>query len=141
MTATLKTAEKAGRKGLLGRKVGMTQIFDASGAVVQTWRPGHWASWMYTVGAATFDAASGVTDFQFDAGGFQGSRGEDAGEDTYIENVFEELDAPSEWFFNTTTRKLYLFWNASAGTPPPASRGSRGRGSRRTLSEPFFRPA
>ena len=34
MTATLKTAEKAGRKGLLGRKVGMTQIFDASGAVV-----------------------------------------------------------------------------------------------------------
>ena len=34
MTATLKTAEKAGRKGLLGRKVGMTQIFDANGAVV-----------------------------------------------------------------------------------------------------------
>jgi large subunit ribosomal protein L3 len=34
MTATLKAAEKAGRKGLLGRKVGMTQIFDANGAVV-----------------------------------------------------------------------------------------------------------
>jgi large subunit ribosomal protein L3 len=27
-------AERAGRKGLLGRKVGMTQIFDANGAVV-----------------------------------------------------------------------------------------------------------
>jgi len=27
-------AERAGRKGLLGRKVGMTQIFDADGAVV-----------------------------------------------------------------------------------------------------------
>ena len=27
--------DKAGRKGLLGRKVGMTQIFDATGAVVR----------------------------------------------------------------------------------------------------------
>jgi large subunit ribosomal protein L3 len=34
MTATLKAPEKAGRKGLLGRKVGMTQIFDADGKVV-----------------------------------------------------------------------------------------------------------
>jgi large subunit ribosomal protein L3 len=34
MTATLKAPEKAGRKGLLGRKVGMTQIFDADGRVV-----------------------------------------------------------------------------------------------------------
>ena len=34
MAATTKSPEKAGRKGLLGRKVGMTQIFDAEGAVV-----------------------------------------------------------------------------------------------------------
>lgn len=34
MAATKNTADKAGRKGLLGRKVGMTQIFDSSGAVV-----------------------------------------------------------------------------------------------------------
>jgi large subunit ribosomal protein L3 len=34
MAASTKTPEKAGRKGLLGRKVGMTQIFDADGAVV-----------------------------------------------------------------------------------------------------------
>jgi hypothetical protein len=75
---------------------------------------------MYEVSSVTYDAATNTTNFTFGSGGFQGSRGEDAGEDTYIENVFEELDAPSEWFFNTTTRKLYLFWNASAGTPPPA---------------------
>ena len=90
------------------------------GAVVQTWRPGHWASWMYTVGSATWDPASKTTNFSFSAGGFQGSRGEDSGEDTYIENVFEELDAPSEFFFNESTKMLYLFWNASAGVPPPA---------------------
>ena len=34
MATATKTPEKAGRKGLLGRKVGMTQIFDADGAVV-----------------------------------------------------------------------------------------------------------
>jgi large subunit ribosomal protein L3 len=34
MAASTKSPEKAGRKGLLGRKVGMTQIFDADGAVV-----------------------------------------------------------------------------------------------------------
>ena len=35
MAATTKSVpDKAGRKGLLGRKVGMTQIFDADGVVV-----------------------------------------------------------------------------------------------------------
>lgn len=95
-----------------------TPYKNPAGAIVQTWRPGHWASWMYEVGSATFDAASGTTNFTFSAGGFQGSRGEDSGEDTYIENVFEELDAPSEWFFDGTT--LYLFYNATPGTPPPS---------------------
>jgi hypothetical protein len=37
----------------------------------------------------------------------------------YIENVLEELDAPGEWFYNRTSRLLYLWWNATAGTPPP----------------------
>jgi large subunit ribosomal protein L3 len=34
MAAATKVTDKAGRKGLLGRKVGMTQIFDADGSVV-----------------------------------------------------------------------------------------------------------
>lgn len=34
MATATKTTDKAGRKGLLGRKVGMTQVFDADGAVV-----------------------------------------------------------------------------------------------------------
>jgi hypothetical protein len=97
-----------------------TPYKSPAGAIVQTWRPGHWASWMYEVGSATFDAASGVTNFTFSAGGFQGSRGENSGEDTYIDNIFEELDAPSEWFFDAATSTLYLFFNATPGTPPPA---------------------
>ncbi len=34
MAASTKSIEKKGRKGLLGRKVGMTQIFDANGTVI-----------------------------------------------------------------------------------------------------------
>jgi len=97
-----------------------TPYKNPAGAIVQTWRPGHWASWMYEVGSATFDAASGTTNFTFSAGGFQGSRGENEGEDTYLENIFEELDAPSEWFFDAAAATLYLFFNATPGTPPPA---------------------
>jgi len=36
----------------------------------------------------------------------------------YIENVFEELDSPNEWFFDTATNLLYLWYN-STGAPNP----------------------
>jgi len=92
---------------------------NATGAVVQTWRPGHWASWMYVVGpGTTFDGTT--TNMTFSSGGFQGSRGEDQGEDSFVENVFEELDYPTEWFYNETTQTLYFWHNATAGVPPPA---------------------
>ena len=62
-------------------------------------------------------------------GGFQGGRGWQLNGTTgaidptppfFIENVFEELDAPTEWFFNETARKLYLYWNSTSSTPPPS---------------------
>lgn len=34
----------------------------------------------------------------------------------YIENVFEELDAAGEYFYNTTTEKLYFYHNGT-GAP------------------------
>ena len=92
---------------------------DPKGAIVQTWRPGHWASWMFEV-TDTQQLEAGVLNFSL-YGGFQGSRGEDQGEDTYIENVFEELDWPGEYFYNESTQILYLFFNATAGTPPPTN--------------------
>ena len=63
------------------------------GAIVQAWRPAHWASWMFEVDG--YDAEKQL--LAWTRGGFQGARGDDVGAEFYIENVFEELDAPAEW--------------------------------------------
>jgi len=36
----------------------------------------------------------------------------------FIENVFEELDYPNEFFFNVTEKRLYVVWNSSSTAPP-----------------------
>ena len=88
---------------------------NATGAVLQVWRPGHWASWMFEVG----DYASDTGTFQFSKGGFQGARGNNNGDEFFIENVMEELDSASEWYFDESAKMLYFFYNASSGTQPP----------------------
>jgi len=82
------------------------------GAVLQVWRPSHWASWMFEIGS--FNASTST--YTFSKGGFQGARGNNDGEDMYIENVFEELDSPDEWFYNEATSQLFLWYNGT-GAP------------------------
>ena len=90
-------------------------------AVVQAWHPARWASRMYRLdaGGLSFNAATGVATMAFAEGGYQDARGSDGAGDWYIENVLEELDAPGEWYHDVAAGKLYVFYNASAGTPPP----------------------
>ena len=97
---------------------------NAKGAVFQAWRPGHWASWMFQVDQhATVtcpnSSETGCTELGWHIGGFQGARGSDKGAEWFVENVFEELDAENEFFFDKETSELYLYYNASVGTPPP----------------------
>lgn len=49
----------------------------------------------------------------------QGSRGGNSGQEFFIENVLDELDAPGEWFYDPATHQLSLWYNATAGTLPP----------------------
>ena len=97
---------------------------DTSQATLFVWHPLRWANWMFDVGA--YDASTG--NFTFGRGGNQGARGADKGGDFYIQDVFEELDYPGEYFYNTSTKTLYLNYNASnangtvqVGTPPPST--------------------
>lgn len=95
---------------------------NISGAVIQAWHPARWASRMYLMaeGGYSFDAGSGKGNFSFAAGGYQDARGSDNAGNFYIENVMEELDAPGEWYFNTSTFMLYAWYNATAGVAPPS---------------------
>ena len=97
-----------------------TPYADPTGMLVQTWKPGHWASWTFEATAQQrgFNGTN-ATNYLL-RGGFQGSRGDTQGEATYIENVFEELDAPGEYFYNESTQTLYLWHNDTSGTPPPS---------------------
>ena len=90
-------------------------------AVVQAWHPARWASRMYRLdaGGLAYNAATGAATLAFAEGGYQDARGSDDAGDWYVENVLEELDAPGEFYFDKATAKLYVFYNASAGTPPP----------------------
>lgn len=97
-----------------------------SGALIHTWRAGRWFSWVFQgEGAPRHDARTGQTSFDFSlrVGGNQGSRGGDAGQEFFIENVFDELDAPGEFYFDpaapeTGKPTLWLWHNASG---PPSS--------------------
>ena len=87
---------------------------NPSQAIMNVWRPARWANWMFEV--KHYDPVT--NNFTFGKGGFQGARGENRGGDFFVENVFEELDYPGEFFFNQSTKLLYLFYNGS-GAPPP----------------------
>jgi hypothetical protein len=73
-----------------------------------------------------YDSKTG--EMGFGKGGNQGARGDDKGGDYFIENVMEELDSPGEFYYDSKTSKLYLFYNSSTTadapfTPPPAALG------------------
>eukprot|EP01084_Bolivina_argentea_P066972 122073_1 len=95
----------------------ITPNLDLSDAVVQAWRPNHWYTWMWNTGSYN----SKTMELQFSKGGFQGGEGEKVGAEWYIENVFQFLDSPTEYFYNRTTRKLYYFHNDTTQTPPPST--------------------
>ena len=90
-----------------------TPYKDASQLVLQTWRPGHWSSWMFEVGE--YDGSKRT--MKFSKGGFQGARGNNNGDEIYVENVMEELDFPGEYFFNDSTKMLYYYNNISGSDP------------------------
>lgn len=57
----------------------------------------------------------------FGAGGNQGAEGADQAAEWWIDNVFEELDAPNEFYFDQGKSRLYYYLNASDGQTAPPS--------------------
>lgn len=89
-----------------------------NGGTLNYWRSGHWFT-QHTrlAGATTFPNGSTLLSWSY--GAFQGAEGDANGEDWSVEHVFEELDAPREFYFDGASQRLFYFHNASSGTPPP----------------------
>jgi hypothetical protein len=104
---------------------------NATGGVLHSWHAGRWFSVQFALDAklTTWDAATGVSNFTFAAGGWQGSRGYGSGIDISVENVREELDAPGEFFFDEVSRELCVI-PLAGGMPPDASLVALGPGSK-----------
>lgn len=94
---------------------------NATGGVLHSWHSGRWFSVSFLLDGATsaWNASSRTADFAFAAGGWQGSRAYARGSDVSVENVLEELDDDGEWFFNESSRALYLIPPGGGGAPPP----------------------
>ena len=110
--------------------------------IVQVWHPAHWSTWMFEIGNIDFnyynmsdddydsyynygnyenygnDYSSNSTGWiKFDRGGFQGARGNNVGGEFWIDNIFEELDYPNEWYFDFDNKILYYYNNFSTIHP------------------------
>jgi hypothetical protein len=90
--------------------------FNASTGHVHAFHGEYWGNWIFEI--AAHNRANHT--LHFGAGGSQEARGSEHGGAFFVENIFEELDHPREYFIDESASELYYFHNASAGTPPPA---------------------
>ena len=81
--------------------------------VVHAFHCSYWGGWQFAVD----DRIKENNTIKWSYGGFQEARGCDSGQEWYVENIFEELDAPGEWFYDKTEQKLYLFPNGTDDLP------------------------
>ena len=107
----------------------MLQKYDrekliANGHIV-AWRAAHWANWHFEISDYTYrfedpeapTPTTPMSSITFGKGGFQGARG-GPGSDWYISNVFEELDARTEFYYDIAEQTLYYFGNGTHGVAP-----------------------
>ncbi len=80
---------------------------DPAGGYMHAMHPGQWGGFSYLI---TGKNDNGEVMLQ---GGWQGNRpAKPHAKYRFVENIFEELDAPGEWFLNSKTHTLYFY-------PPP----------------------
>eukprot|EP01113_Clastostelium_recurvatum_P035494 TRINITY_DN4960_c0_g1_i1.p1 TRINITY_DN4960_c0_g1~~TRINITY_DN4960_c0_g1_i1.p1 ORF type:complete len:549 (+),score=110.52 TRINITY_DN4960_c0_g1_i1:1-1647(+) len=74
-------------------------------AVVHMMHPELWGNWQFTV--KSLDTKTGLMNLTM--GGWQESRGGAINQNSfYVENVFEELDTPGEWYLDVSGGLLYI---------------------------------
>ena len=89
--------------------------------VIHAFHCQYWGNWQFAI-----DGRDEVTKtIKWSYGGFQEARGCNYGQEWFVENIFEELDAPEEWFYDVASKKLYLYPNITDGNIPSSGFGTR----------------
>ena len=89
--------------------------------VVHAFHCHYWGNWQFAID----DRDEESNTIKWSYGGFQEARGCFFGKEWYVENIFEELDAPGEWFYDQTEQKLYLYPNGSNDNVPSDGFGTQ----------------
>jgi len=77
---------------------------NPAGGYIHALHNGEWAGFHYRI---TGKAADGKLSYE---GGWQNNRPATMHKQhRFVENIFEELDAPGEWFYDTGTKTMYLY--------------------------------
>ena len=77
--------------------------------VVHAFHCQHWGNWQFAIDSRD----NSTQEITWKLGGFQEARGCATGAEWYVENIFEELDSPNEWYFDDLDNKLYFYPNDS----------------------------
>ena len=81
--------------------------------VIHAYHGKHWGNWQFKIDDRN-EANNTIT---WSYGGFQEARGYSSGSEWFVDNIFEELDAPGEWFYDETEQKLYFYPNSTDSLP------------------------
>jgi hypothetical protein len=85
---------------------------DPTGGFFHAMHPSLWGDFSYLITGKNPDGTLKME------GGWQGNRSaRPNAKYRFVENIFEELDAPGEWFLNTKTHTLYFYPPASLDLP------------------------
>ena len=77
--------------------------------LLHTFQLFHWGNWIFTIDKRINKNRT----LTFSRGGFQEGRGSKSGAEWFVENIFEELDSPGEWFLNFEGKHLFYYANGS----------------------------
>ena len=93
---------------------------DPAGGYFHAMHPALWGDFTWRITGK--DAQGGVTK----EGGWQNNRGGAVHQEIrFVENIFEELDAPGEWFLNAKTHVLYFYPPAGLDLPKATVEATR----------------
>lgn len=94
----------------LPEDLGTKKWTNWSHGIVHTWHDGgHWASQMYKMDGY-YPHNHTIT---WKVGGFQDARAGPNCSEYYIENVFDVLDSPNEYYYSPEQKRLYVYYNGT----------------------------